>query len=96
MFGLDNKENQLSCFLNTSLQAMWNLPMMRNYWRFQSEGVKDEKNLSMASLMKADDNVLKELKVRVFFNSNQSSLSSALSRIREWLLVKSQFMKPQL
>ena len=76
---------------------MWNLPMMRNYWRFQSEEVKEEKDLSMASLMKVDDNVLKELKVRVFFQSNQSSSrSSALLRIRGWLLVKSQFMTPQL
>ena len=71
--------------------------MMRNYWRFQSEEVKEEKDLSMASLMKVDDNVLKELKVRVFFQSNQSSSrSSALLRIRGWLLVKSQFMTPQL
>ena len=66
-FGLDNKESQLSCFLNTSLQAMWNLPMMRNYWRFQSEETKGgEKDISMTSLMKMEDNVLKELKVRVF------------------------------
>ena len=96
-FGLDNKESQLSCFLNTSLQAMWNLPMMRNYWRFQSEETKGgEKDLTMASLMKMEDNVLKELKVRLSVISNQSSLSSALLRIRGWLLVKSQFMTPQL
>jgi hypothetical protein len=41
--------------------------MMRNYWRFQSEETKGgEKDLSMTSLMKMEDNVLKELKVRVF------------------------------
>jgi hypothetical protein len=46
---------------------MWNLPMMRNYWRFQSEETKGgEKDLTMASLMKMEDNVLKELKVRLF------------------------------
>ena len=65
-FGLVNKENQLSCFLNTSLQALWNLPMMRNYWRFQSEVTKGEKDLSLASQMKSEDNVLKEMKVRLF------------------------------
>jgi hypothetical protein len=40
--------------------------MMRNYLKYQIEEIKDEKELRKTSLMKKEDNVLKELKVRVF------------------------------